>query len=828
MALTQLVVDGKTPKAAPDAFWELVRTYGNENQKVYDAMIGVMVEFMNFKDSPDRWFGKKSNAQGLADILFMTADRNLKDLPDLPEAANKLFFRNRAGVQNSWGKFYSAHEYAAMERKQAALAKTGVRVAANTQANVAALANTQANVAAAQAAAKKKITAAIAAELMLMRALKPPVGKAEVDTTLTYDNAVGTFVTSVTEAQGKKKTTELVKTISEYPQIVTKTWKQKDGTKMSTLQLIVQAAIADAADKPLPKGVLQTLRGAVGRVAKSIGSVKLPEISNPLLRRRRQAALREAAYKEGGATQADWAAVVTQILRTPYVYDDSVMEENLKTAREARSAQKNYTLGPDVNLERRANKTSKSLLLAESLAIQDRKDTPRPSIAFSDLIAMRSITEPAVRNRAATNLVPVLKAFTKWRDNVIFFPLLYTPEQVVDAQHLLDGMTADTNPEMPFLNASLTLRRDINEKRGANPTDEERAAKEAEDVARAQWEASNPVPLTAEQAKARAAAEARAAAANEPGGQAKFRAQAAATAARAREAEAAAAAQAKKAAEDANFQALMQDQAALRRAYEAEDADAAAAEAEARNRAAAGVGMVNTNSAELQQAKREALDAAAAAPVAAALPPPLLPAAAPLPLPAAALPPLPLPAAALPVPAAAPAFAPAPAAAALALLPPPAAPVAAAAPAPALTLLPPPAAAPALSPPPAAAPALSPAMMRARGFNLVETKVAEALEKQRIAEQNAAAAETNVAVQVAYRNAGDAWKALAENENPENDAVLNAAAEAAQARAEEAKAEAAAMPVGAGGKRRRRKHKTPKRRRVRKSRKSTFRRHRKH
>jgi hypothetical protein len=101
------------------------------------------------------------------------------------------------------------------------------------------------------------------------------------------------------------------------------------------------------------------------------------------------------------------------------------------------------------------------------------------------------------------------------------------------------------------------------------------------------------------------------------------------------------------------------------------------------------------------------------------------------------------------------------------------------------------------------------------------------LEKQRIAEQNAAAAETNVAVQIAYRNAGDAWKALAENKNPENDAVLNAAAEAAQARAEEAKAEAAAMPVVAGGKRRRR-HKTPKRRRVRKSRKSTFRRHRKH
>jgi len=121
-------------------------------------------------------------------------------------------------------------------------------------------------------------------------------------------------------------------------------------------------------------------------------------------------------------------------------------------------------------------------------------------------------------------------------------------------------------------------------------------------------------------------------------------------------------------------------------------------------------------------------------------------------------------------------------------------------------------------------------MMRARGFDLVETKVAEALEKQRIAEQNAADVKQAHDVQVAYRNAGDAWKALAENKNPENDAVLNAAAEAAQARAEGAKAAAAAKPdlTEAGGKRRRRKHKTPRRRRARKSRKSTFRRHRKH
>ena len=101
------------------------------------------------------------------------------------------------------------------------------------------------------------------------------------------------------------------------------------------------------------------------------------------------------------------------------------------------------------------------------------------------------------------------------------------------------------------------------------------------------------------------------------------------------------------------------------------------------------------------------------------------------------------------------------------------------------------------------------------------------MEKQRIAEENAAA-EMNVAAQLAYQNAGVAWKALAENKISENDAALYAAAEAAQARAEEAKAAAAALPVVAGGKRRRHKHKTPKRRRARKSRKSTFRRHRKH
>jgi hypothetical protein len=126
------------------------------------------------------------------------------------------------------------------------------------------------------------------------------------------------------------------------------------------------------------------------------------------------------------------------------------------------------------------------------------------------------------------------------------------------------------------------------------------------------------------------------------------------------------------------------------------------------------------------------------------------------------------------------------------------------------------------------------------------------LEKQRIAVANAASAKD--AAIPAYRKAGDAWKALADNKISANDTALYAAAEAAQARAEaeamgsiidddyggrNARAErfkeldkiakvkeaAAAKAKLSGGKRR---HKTPKRRRVGKARKSTFRRRRKH
>ena len=342
----------------------------------------------------------------------------------------------------------------------------------------------------------------------------PSQGKADVVATLTYDQAVEQFVDAVTKAKGKAKTAELVKTISKYPQIVTKTWTQDDGTELSTLQLIVQAAIADAVGKPLSDGFMGALSRATSRGLKALGSFKPVGISNPLLRRRHEAELREAAYK-GGATQAEWASVVTQILRTPYVYDDSVLEANRKPEREAASKQEKDRR-PDDLLKRNAESTRNSWILAETLAIQKRKANLRPNIGFNDLIAMRGITDPALRKRAATNLVPVLNAFMWWRWNVLHFPLSYTAEQVVDAEHLLDGMTADTQPIAAFWNASVTLRRHINEMRGATLSPQEEREKAAYEAAMETLKRSTSTP---EQKAEREAAEAAVARSNRPGAQ---------------------------------------------------------------------------------------------------------------------------------------------------------------------------------------------------------------------------------------------------------------------------------------------------------------------
>ena len=195
-----------------------------------------------------------------------------------------------------------------------------------------------------------------------------------------------------------------------------------------------------------------------------------------------------------------------------------------------------------------------------------------------------------------------------------------------------------------------------------------------------------------------------------------------------------------------------------------------------------------------------------------------------------------------------------------------------------------PAAAPALPVPAAAADPAAAAAARMRGFDLVSQKVEAAMEKKKAAD-DAVKSESNEAVKEAYIAAGEAWRKLGENKELTQDAALAEAAKVAQDAAEEAKALARvnelgdvnfagtlteydtktlyekliAIPEntlviaqrralgrinnaklaphkvnprglppstrGYGGKRR---HKTPKRRRAGKSRKSTFRRRRKH
>jgi hypothetical protein len=102
--------------------------------------------------------------------------------------------------------------------------------------------------------------------------------------------------------------------------------------------------------------------------------------------------------------------------------------------------------------------------------------------AFNDLIAMRGVPEEK-RTQTAANLVPVLNAFMRWRWNVLQFPLSYTPEQVLDAEHLLDGVPAKGEIPEPFWNASVTLRRVINERDGKVLTPEEENEKAALDAA---------------------------------------------------------------------------------------------------------------------------------------------------------------------------------------------------------------------------------------------------------------------------------------------------------------------------------------------------------
>ena len=408
--------------------------------------------------------------------------------------------------------------------------------------------------------------------------------------TISKEDAIKQFK-EILEYAGMDKqgnTKELLSVIKKHPSIVAEPF---DG--QSVLQLVVAAAIADAEGTPpnpgffrrLGNGVGAALAPAVSAVGKvgqiaAAAAVAANENLNPVAiakRRAREAEVLNDIYEppppddegvdedamEGGATMNEWAAVVTQILRTPYVYEDTSLEDAVtalnerikkeakyKTARkkelaaQARSpkvvltkkktdaefelskARDTLTAADDeeskaaaqIEVEvakARLSDASKALLEAEEdtetfnasaesdikeaaaedavearellLAAKERafisrRATPRPVAAFNDLIAMRGV-KPENRKQTAKSLVPVLKAFMWWRWNVIHYPLSYTTEQVVDAQHLLDGMTARTQPIAPFFNASVTLRRNINEKRGLKPSPEEVEAAAAEAAA---------------------------------------------------------------------------------------------------------------------------------------------------------------------------------------------------------------------------------------------------------------------------------------------------------------------------------------------------------
>jgi hypothetical protein len=218
----------------------------------------------------------------------------------------------------------------------------------------------------------------------------------------------------------------------------------------------------------------------------------------------------------------EWAAVVTQILRTPYVYEDTTLEDAVAALNErikkeaAFDTAKINTLsaGPARGLplqkeeiaETELKDARNELEKAAGAAIAARKATPRPMAAFTDLIALNGVKE-ADRERTAEVLVPVLNAFMWWRWNVLHAPFSYTVEQVVDAEHLLDGMTAETDVPLPFFNASVTLRRDINEKRAVTLSPEEEAEKEATEKAVAKFKQLQADSV--EYAKERKAAEAR-------------------------------------------------------------------------------------------------------------------------------------------------------------------------------------------------------------------------------------------------------------------------------------------------------------------------------
>jgi hypothetical protein len=99
MTLAQHVKE-KTAKPVANAFWTLVRTVGPDDRKVYDNLIGVFNEFINVKDSADRFMGKVVANQLIADTMFVKAIAEYRKGNDV----NPLFLTKRVGLSNTWGK----------------------------------------------------------------------------------------------------------------------------------------------------------------------------------------------------------------------------------------------------------------------------------------------------------------------------------------------------------------------------------------------------------------------------------------------------------------------------------------------------------------------------------------------------------------------------------------------------------------------------------------------------------------------------------------------------------------------------------------------------
>ena len=419
--------------------------------------------------------------------------------------------------------------------------QAGAQAAADTTANAEQQAEAQAEVlksAASGTDAKDKPSGE--------EPLAPP-GAASTFGPKTKEDTLNDFIGAVIGAMDTGNTKELVEAIKKGPFIVAQPFEGR-----SALQVVIEAAIKDSADIKTSPGFFKMLRSGVSAALSPIGNAagKASQIASAALskanktlnpfaiakRRAEEAELLNPVYgggdgaaMTGGATMKQWAAVVTQILRTPYVYEDDALEaaiaalnDRIKKEATFETAKINtLAAGPARGLPMQKEELAETelegardiLMMKQNEAIAARKATPRPMAAFNDLIAMNGVEE-ADRERTAEVLVPVLNAFMWWRWNALHFPLSYTVEQVVDAQHLLDGLTAETKVPLPFFNASVTLRRDINEKKGLELTPEQEEEKAATTAALAAWEQGRiDSARAAEERAAAAAEEARAAAA---------------------------------------------------------------------------------------------------------------------------------------------------------------------------------------------------------------------------------------------------------------------------------------------------------------------------